>query len=33
MSGWDNELAWMGILFVLSIVFALVLSKPMGVTV
>jgi len=33
MSGWDHELTWMGILFVLSIVFALVLSKPMGVTI
>lgn len=33
ISGWDSELTWMGILFVLSIIFALVLSKPMGVTI
>ena len=31
-SGWEWELTWMVILFLLTIVFALVLRKPMGVT-
>ena len=33
ISGWDSELTWMLVLFVLSIVFAFALSKPMGVTI
>lgn len=31
-SGWEWELTWMVILFLLTIVFALILRKPMGVT-
>jgi hypothetical protein len=33
IEGWDNELTWMLILFVLSIVFAFALAKPLDVTI
>ncbi len=32
LEGWDNELTWMLFFFILSIVFALILRKPMNVT-
>ncbi len=31
--GWENELTWMGLFFILSIVFALMLRKPLKVTI
>ncbi len=31
--GWESELTWMGLFFILSIVFALVLRKPLKVTI
>lgn len=33
LEGWENELTWMLFFFVLSIVFALILRKPMKVTI
>lgn len=33
IEGWENELTWILIFLVLSIVFALVLRKPLGVTI
>ncbi len=33
ISGWDSEITWMAILFLASMVIALALSKPLGVTI
>lgn len=33
IAGWDNELTWMGVFFVLSLVFAFALRGPLGVTI
>lgn len=33
ITGWDNELTWMGVFFVLSLVFAFALRGPLGVTI
>lgn len=33
VSGWDSEITWMAILFLASMVMALALSKPLGVTI
>lgn len=30
--GWHNDLAWLGVFFVLSVIFAFALKKPLGVT-
>ncbi len=31
--GWESELTWMGLFFILSVVFALILRKPLKVTI
>lgn len=31
--GWENELTWMGLFFILSIIVAFALRKPLGVTI